>query len=762
MSRNLFSLVAIMLLSIANFSAYSQYVIKGKVVNKSNEAQPFANIVVKSEDKTQLVKGGTSSMDGSFSVSLDEKGKYFFQVSMMGYETYAVESLEVLDKTTDMGTVKLEDALEMLEAVSVTSTRQAVQVSPGMQTINVTSELLSLGGNAEALLKAVPAVEISPKGNIEVRGSSNILFLINGKRSVMGMNPKQLLKMLPLSAIERVEVITTPSPKYDSEGVDSIINIILKKGAMDGFGMSAGVEWSPNPSMFGGNMMASYRKGDWNVTGAFGYFTENYPYEVDNERIGEGVGLVQKGDGKEKTQGYFTSINLGYEISEGESLDFEVGHMNFEQRSDLTQKNSFGENQSSIVDTKSNIDFKGTEMSLNYGKEFTKARKLDMLSNFSFGKSDGENNIVEQGIESNQTLIHNNAKYRMGEIKLDYIDSLGSRIKLESGMSANLLSFNVDQNNERSDFQERYKFLQQQYALYAMAKISFNKLMIGVGGRLQYFNSDGKEQVNNVDIDQSFVNPLPNVMLQYNISEGKHFHIVSMIYNKKINRPSYEQLNPVMNIEDPYNVVQGNINLKPEKVHNMELFHQIRTDKLQFSTTIFGRNTQDVIQRINTLKDDVVLTTFENYSQSYALGIENKSEWEPMEMLEFSAGFTAQKRWFPDAKSSTVDMNKTGYAFSANGSVTVRTGSGPTVTLRGNYFGKNVQAFSYREAYSKFDINVSQNILKGLVTLGVNAEDLFNSAGKEIWVTNGDGFENRTNWRTFSRRVSFSIYFNFM
>ncbi|TKG89230.1 TonB-dependent receptor [Puteibacter caeruleilacunae] len=740
----------------------AQYKITGKVVDQKNNPQAFANIALYTLDH-QLVGGVASAAEGGFVLPVKNHEKYKLVVSLMGYEKKEIDNISISKENTDLGLIHLNESTELLSEVNVKGRRKIIETSPGMQAINVTPELVSMGGNMGTILKQIPSVEVSPKGTLKIRGSGNVLILINGRKSVLTLNPQNLLKMIPVASIERIEVITSPSPKYDSEGVDAIINVIFKRGRMDCFNSSIG--GYVDVAGLGSGVMSTFKKGKWDVSGILGYYKSKLPYKIrsvrqDLNNAGRDLFTSAKGDFKMNSS-YF-SLTTNYEIAPKENLTLEATHSKYDSKSDEKSKNTTKLHKDRLIHAIEDHDFSGSDISLTYEKEYSLGRRLDINLNVSDGSLDSKLKIFET-IDDLDINTHNpsNADYQMGQLKLDYQDSLFSKVGIESGLSANGLKFKVDQDNQRFFNKSKYDFLQQQYNAYWIGKVSLGKVMLGAGGRFEVFHSNGKEKLKNVKINQRYFKVLPNVMCQYNFREGLPAHSISLIYNQKFNRPQYEQLNPTLQVQDPFNVLKGNTNLKPERVNNMELFHEIRTAEHSITTTLFGRSTHDVIQRVYEIQDKVITTSFENYSNSHSAGIDSRYMLKAFDQIDFSVGFLGMRKWFPKSKDNKLKVNRSGYNWNVKSELKIRTGKGPVMDFKYAYYGKNTEAYSARKAYSKFDMHLSQSFFQGFMTVGLNAEDLFKTAQEEIWVTTIDNLKTRQTWKTLNRNFSLSVYMNF-
>ena len=217
----------------------------GFVADEQNgEMLPYVNVIVLSPKDSSIVNGATTNTDGKFEIKALSLGKYLVKFSFIGYKDY-FKTVDVKSGKTDMGTIVMNEASEMLKGVEVVAERQMMEYKLDKRVINVDKNLVSAGGSASDVLENVPSVSVDDDGAVSLRGNSNVKVLIDGKPSeLMGNDLASVLAQIPASTIENVEVITNPSAKYDPEGMSGIINIKLKekgnKGLTGSINMTAG------------------------------------------------------------------------------------------------------------------------------------------------------------------------------------------------------------------------------------------------------------------------------------------------------------------------------------------------------------------------------------------------------------------------------------------------------------------------------------------------------------------------------------------
>ncbi|MEO5911560.1 MAG: TonB-dependent receptor, partial [Pelobium sp.] len=259
----------------SNMPASDGVTVKGRAVDeKSNVTLPFASVTLLKQDKTPE-KGGQTDLDGVFRFESVKPGNYTLNISFVGYNPFS-KAITVIagQKVLDLGTIKVsKGSSSLLNEVVVTAKKDVIQLGIDRKVFNADQSIVSQGGSASDLLATVPSVQVDLDGNVSLRGTSNVRILIDGKPSTFGGgNITSVLQSLPASAIERVELITNPSAKYDPEGQSGIINIVLKKNQK--LGVNGNVSVSAGRfNSYNGNGSINYRDEKWNLSSNYSYRT---------------------------------------------------------------------------------------------------------------------------------------------------------------------------------------------------------------------------------------------------------------------------------------------------------------------------------------------------------------------------------------------------------------------------------------------------------------------------------------------------------
>jgi len=607
----------------------------------SKEVVEFATIaLITSEGKT--IDGAVADMKGKFTLTRVPAGKHKLLISFVGFESKTID-VEIDEKknSVELGNVAINSETKVLNEVVVEAQRSLIEEKVDRTIYNAENDKTTQGGDATDVLKRVPMLTVDFEGNVSLRGSQNIMVLINNKPStIMASNVADALKQIPAEEIKSVEVITSPAAKYDAEGTGGIINIITKKNTLEGatlnINSSAGFRGS-NLGLNGnyrtkklGLSLGGWGRSNYNVKGAF-----------SNEQLTNGVLNTQQAD--TRNQNLFGNLNLGfdYDINKYNALtgSVRIGARNGRTWQDGLLTEQFTNNiagPSSLRDVTTEDLSNNLDLNLTYTKTFEKPQKeFSVLGLYSRNNrnNDFENLINEQdGVAVSQGFKNLNDSYNQeATIQADYQAPIGERQLIEVGgkniwrqVYSNFTYF-VDpdgdgnytpspntnlSNNLNYDQNVAAGYLS--YTLNTKGGYGFK-----AGGRYEYTTINAFSQTEaNIEIP-SYGVFVPSV----NVSKKIKNSTVKAGYNRRIQRPSLQFLNPNVQASNPLNVTIGNPELEPEFTDNFELSlsKPIKSTSVNIST--FARNTTNSIQRIREVRGDTILTTFQNIGNENAYGL---------------------------------------------------------------------------------------------------------------------------------------------
>lgn len=597
------------------------------------------------------VAGAVADGDGMFFITGMDPGTYDLKLSFLGFETKTITGIQVASKTADVniGEVEMTDEGLALEEVTVQGQRDLIEERVDRTIYKAENDKTTAGGDGTDVLRRVPMLSVDLDGNVSMRGSSNITVLIDGRPSAIAASSiTDALKQIPADEIKSVEVITSPSAKYDAEGTSGVINIVTKKNNLQG--MSANIRTGTGLRGSDLGLNASARKGKFGFTlGGFGRAGYNTPggYESMQTLTSSDTVFTNIQSADTKSTHLFGRYNLG--------VDYEIDKYNF-----LTAAVNFGiRNRSSYEDNYIIQDFKdgsltntqlrekdtkdnsnSVDISLNYTKTFEKkGKEVSLLTLYS--RNNGENSFVNTLFEEDLSTIDsrlkndNPSKNEEYTVQLDFVEPLGKdgNSILEYG-AKNILRkaysefayFQADGadgeyvENPNPDLSNDFNYDQNVTAGYVSYTATlFKNYTIKPGIRYEYttINADFKTETSAVDIP-SYGTFVPSLNLSRKLANG---NMIKASYNRRISRPSLRYLNPNIDSSNPRQVSQGNPELSPEYTDNYELGYSTFFKSTMVSFSGFFRNTTGSIQAVrNIAEDGVIFTTYDNIGHENAVG----------------------------------------------------------------------------------------------------------------------------------------------
>ena len=592
-------------------------VLKGSISDSTSGAKiEYASITLISLRSNQIVSGALSNKEGEFHIKEIPLGRYKAVVEFIGYKTRQFNPINIIpgqygSVEQNLGDIKLSVSSINLSQVDVLGESQFIQTID-KQVFTVGKNLASSGGSGEDVLNQVPTVAVDIDGQITLRGDANVTVLIDGKK--VGFDRRTLVDNLQASMIEKVEVITNPSAKYDPDGVGGIINLVLKRGTFDGFNGSTTLSAGEfNKNNLSGNL--NFRTDKWNVFGSASYRT--------GERYGTGL--------REFDFLYYNpndSIRYLYQKTErlrnSDNVSFRFGgdiypssSSNISYTSTFNVKNQDGQELikttkpiPSILDIKEVEEESNWDHSISYENKFdSKNEKLNANLSYSYGNENENENNISQNLDPDNRGIKNRNNFQSTIASLDYENKFGSNLVIETGLKTTQKKLGDD----LFFYDDKYDYLYDEniYALYATMGYDLSD-RFGLKGGLRFeqvetlakIKGDTTEAtsvthhvVNMAVDDGAFDNPYshfyPSLFANYKLTEKSQ---VQFGYSKRVNRPGTGSINPFPNdMLDTTRVRNGNPFVKPEFSDVMEINFSSNSRKFNLNTGISYKHTDDPI-----------------------------------------------------------------------------------------------------------------------------------------------------------------------
>lgn len=777
-----FSLLLLFLLlvqsSLHGQGSQKTFVIKGAVVDDNNLAIPFANAAVYSSLDSTLVGGSASDETGVFAVSM-KPGNYYLKISFLSYREKVIPNVKVVNDNLDLGTIILEPDTKLLETVEIQGQKSQMELQLDKRVFNVGSDLTTTGGNAADILNNVPSVNVEVDGTVSLRGNENVRILINGKPSGLTSRDPDALRNLQANLVEKIEVITNPSSRYEASGEVGIINIVLKKNQENGLnGTFTGVVG--HPDFLGGSYSLNLRRKSINVFSSYGVDYRKSPgYSTLYQRFNGGEReTFQDGDRSRSELSHNIMGGLDYFIDDKNTITGSVMY-NFGDGLNTSSLvyNDFA-NGSPIGTTvrtdREREDEKNIEASLNYKREF-KRKDQTLNADFQFNQRyDGETSDFTQTENENTILqrAENLAEDKNWFFQSDYVHPFGEDGKFETGVRSTTREVNneyaFEQLNDEGAwevfpaFNNNLIYTERIHAGYVMAGNKFNKLSIQAGLRGEYSDIKTELTETNESNPRQYFNLFPSVNFGYEVGKDK---TLQLSYSKRINRPHFRELLPFSNFSDTRNFFQGNPNLNPEYTHAFETGYLVNWDNGSILSSAYYRHRIGDIQRIVQVDDDGTTRIFPvNVGSTDSYG------------LEFNFSYTVGKWWDINSSAnffrSTTEgvfegesLDRNTYAFHARTTSKMTISKGFEFQTSFFYRGPRKTTQGRQLASYSLDLALAKDVLKGKGTISANVRDLLNTRKwRSITEIEEDNYyaESVSQWAPRQIRLTFTYRLNQM
>ena len=596
-------------------SQQEQYKIKGNVKSKEDNTIVIGAVVSLLNIKdSSIVTGAYSTIENNKSVFelKAPKNNYLLKFTHISFkEKYLPVSL---DKDIDLGTIQLVQSDLKLDDIIVTGDKEYMELQLDKRVYNVSQDATNKGRNAADMLDNIPSVTVDAEGNVSLRGSENVRILVDGKQSgLVGRDP-ETLRMLMGDMVDKIEIITNPSARYDAEGQVGIINIVLKKEQRKGFNGSTEVN-TGMPDNHGVNISSNYRSEKFNLFGSLGFGYRKFPGFADVEQyfFNDPDKFLTTTRRDQTRGGYNNTIRLGSDffINDKNTLTFS-GMYRFGKRenfAELTYKD-FNRQSDILLSTQrtdnEDEDSEMFEFSLNYDLDLGKKdHTLKVVINF-FQDEDLELSNLFQSIVFNNPglsdIIQNssNLEFERNQLyQVDYVYPFKKDGKFEAGLKSTLRKidndFGLSQRNEDGTFEEiaqfnnNFIYLEDIYAAYMMAGNKLNNFSYQFGIRSEYSDIKTELTETNETNPRTYFNFFPSAHFSYKLNQANS---VQLSYARRIQRPRFRFLMPISSFTDNRNFWFGNPDLDPEFSDSYETGHLYNWEKGSILSSIYYRQIQ--------------------------------------------------------------------------------------------------------------------------------------------------------------------------
>jgi len=701
----------------------------------------------------KAINGGVAGDDGKFVLPGIPAGTYTVQITFLGFKDETRPGVVVEPNgTVALGSITLGASAQALKEVVVTGRKQLIEERVDRTIYNADVDKTTAGGDATDVLKRVPLLSVDLDGNVSLRGSSNIRVLINNKPSTIAASSiADALKQIPADQIQTVEVITSPSAKYDAEGSGGIINIVLKKdGNLRGGSLSADLGAGLRASNLGLN--GSYRTGKMGFSlGGFGRTSYNQPGSFVNDQnsydSNGGLLLTTRQAADTRRNDIFGRYTLGWDwdLDKHNSLSASVAYglrnsYNYQDRLTTTSTDA---NANSVRNVKTTDESATVDASLNYTHTYeTPQREFSILTLFS--RNNRTNNFLNDILgasDYNTTSRRRNDNDSYNQemtAQFDYQSPTAKNQLLELGfkdiyrrVNSEYAYFLTTGNNDNfvldpAQIANNFNYRQNVASGYVTYTVGLPKgFTLKPGVRYEYttINAEFSQGTNKNPNIPDYGVLVPSVNLSRKLDNG---NVLKLAYNRRIQRPSLQFLNPNRQAPNPLLATEGNPNLEPEYTNNYELgYSTVVKQKVNLNMSAFVRNTTGSIQAVRRPDGNTILTTYVNAGQEDAYGASLFASVNAGK-LTLNGGIDSYYAVLDNKNSDRLyAARNTGFVFNTRAQVSYALSKQWAVQGFGFFRGQQVQLQGYQSGFGIYSLNIRRNFADGRGGIGFGAENFF-------------------------------------
>jgi ferric enterobactin receptor len=769
--------------------------ISGTIVDSvTNKPVDYATVSLSKNGQIKSTNGALADDKGFFKIESVKAGKYRITITFIGYNTKIIEPVITTDNKLDLnlGNIQLSTNSKMLKEVVVEGQASIIENKIDKLVYNAEKDMQVAGGSATDVLRKVPLLSVDFDGNVSLRGSTSITVLINGKPSgTMSSNIADALKGIPADQIKSVEVITSPSAKYDAEGSTGIINIITKKSNLEG--MSGSVNLGVGTRQNSGNANLNSKTGRLSLTSNIGgnfmwpttSIITSSRANINRDTLFDQIG------GSTTKRGYVNgSLGADYDFNKYNSLSSSIKLNRFQFAVDGSNLNQY------ILGSKSfsfnrNSDNNNKVLGYDWNNSFTHKFKKEgqeisaaaQVSNSNLINDYTSGFVFNSIIPDSSELGNSTAKNHETTFQIDYVQPF-KKVVLETGAKTILRNISNDskvdsyfpQTNTTNSLSGRnyvYNYSQDVYAAYATFGFTLaKKYGFKLGGRYEETHINGA--ATGVSTSSPVVNTYRNFVPSVVVSRSfKNFQTVKLSYNKRLQRPSIFYLNPFRNSADPLNQSEGNPTLSPELADNVELNYSTFIKSTIINTSVYYRHTSNVIESVvknltlnpgTSQERNISLSTYENVGNNNSVGFNFFGSINPIKKLTLRTNFNVY--------SYDINLGNNSVNYSANQNqvyLMYNAYINATVILPKSYTFEtflitNSPRRSFQGTYPSFNmwsLGAKKEIWKKKGSIGINVIDPFNQNKNFTTKINSPYFNQTSNYSVPFRSVGVSFSWKF-
>lgn len=761
--------------------------ISGKVVDAdTKQAMEYANVTIYKLDST-MVTGAITDSKGEFTIGPIKFGTYYVIANFIGFNKTKINNIKITgeNREINLGTIKLEPAHQQLDEVNVVADKARVEYKIDKKVINVGQDINANGGTAVDVLENTPSVQVDIEGNVTLRGSSNFTVYIDGRPS--SLSGSDALQQIPASALQNIEIITNPSAKYDPDGTAGIINLVMKKDILSGFnGIVNASVGTRNKKRF--DLTINQKTKKRNITFGVDYNDMNFHGKNQSSREtfqNDTTFYLDKfGNRGFNRKGYGFKGGVDFYLSDLTTLGISghAGHYNFESGgvSNVHKYTSPATTDIYSVETDPSPRKRNFATGdINFQHKFNEDGTHQLMATLYYShRNSNDIDLENEQLSNSDYVAYDDYLLRIRttsdelsdryRFKVDYTRPLGVSGKLEAGLQSRMRRETEDYLFEQydtetqqwinnPDFSSSMDFKRDIHAIYTTVSSKLGSLEYMMGLRGEYTNRETDHASVSEPYKLNRFDLFPTAHLSYTLFDESQ---LMASYSRRIDRPRGRDLDPFENYRDQYTISIGNPALKPEYTNSYELNYMKRFGKSFISLEGFYRATNNVISRINSLRDDgVLLQTRVNLNHDYSKGGELMANLNLKEWLLVNGSISLYNYKIEDLSSGEyIERQSTNTDGRVN--ATVKFSQDSRMQLVGMYRGPSVSIQGNRKGMFFSNISYRQDLMKKKLTATLSVRDLFGTAKREGTSTGpnfNSSFKFQREPRIFMLTLSYKI-----
>jgi outer membrane receptor protein involved in Fe transport len=778
-------LLALSFACISSSLSQQRVNISGLIVDRENgSAMQFVNVVVLNSSDSSIVTGALSDEKGAFRLSNITKGDFLLRCKFIGYdEYYKPIKITGSERHIELGVIELIPSSLTKNEVIIEAERPLLETSIDKRVFNVGEDLSSRGGTAQEVLQNVPSIEVDQDGGISLRGNSNVIVLIDGRPSTLsGGSRGAILSGIPAESIERIEIVTNPSAKYDPDGMTGIINIVLKKNKLRGINGNVALTLgtgNSNTGSFGVNYRTSkvnlYLNFSNRISDGYRNFFSDRTRDLANDR----EELRQYRFGRDNNVGKTLKMGLDYTIKENQFLGLSITYGNNNRGrygllsnemttnvmgTKLWYRNSREDTQTQSLDLNANYQWrfkeKKGELTFDINQSFSRGRMIGIYDELGFKGS-------QNGLHVNERL-NNPERFEITTAALDVVRRFKQENQIEYGLKAIINQDNRTQYREIFDFNQEiyipdlnvnneFSLSEQIYSAYGIYAQKLKKIRYQFGLRLEQALIRPTLLTTNQNFRNDYFSFFPSAHIVFPLEKNKE---AFLSYSRRINRPNSGNLNPFIEFTDPFNIRYGNPALKPEYTNSFEFGYNHELKKISFNNTLYYRHSYDVLQRIILFNAaGATAVTWDNLDQSINWGYEGIAAFQTNKSLRNLISINIFQTYL--LTNNPLLQNNSGIIWNAKITSNIDLwDKTAAIQINGRYDSKLVTPQGFAQFGPALDLSFQKSFLNKSFDLTIRISDVFDT--QRFWIlTDVPGAKQVRIYKWETRRLFVTLSYRF-